>query len=730
MNKTFKEQTTELVVAPPFKGKGLVNDRLRFDVSGLAPETNYTLTFNKDEGVKWESTSATSLVANYPNDFYRAETNTQIGAITNWAYDPTRNKVVFISDNNTAVFANDPLDGGSFDGYPLTNLTVEDLPIAITAITGTNVDNATNFGITFIGTVDGVPALLSLSETTVTNAIALDSLVSAVEGATDLEPVTPAMTGVVSGIAMDGQIMLHIVTYTAEDETYSGILVMQDNSVSGLVPLEVISDTIINPRYYSIFRIDNKFVITYNVSNMAKYWVFDGEALSSPVDLSSYDTNEDIYYPYIGYIEYNDVKTLYFANSNNPLVLKVTNYASEIPTITPITTTFVTGSGLFSDINEQTLVGMGDNGELLVLDPVTLAITNSVKVPDPLNGFSAQYLFPKYEDRVLVTSDQNDVFVLELPSGDIVDYESIAVTNIRQLATALTPYIDTIYNADGTIQEDSRDIILLNGAGINFQTPDGSDRFGIYTNSSEILDVYKTAQTESSGNINSAVNFSVGVNELALNLTSSGEGYVETPAMEGDPYIVGWYSNLELSPNTFHLNAVQTYNSNDGNNDLGLTWSSNLTDISLAHNKLVDTGNNENTIATFVMTNNGAMDGSFELSTYLSETLYTSSNNLIAQSSLHLGGNYASFTASNFASEEEVGIWLDPNGIDSGFPAIGVSGNTKFNDLVATSSFIPTGFDDAVQVMEGSIAYDNNFIYIKTNAGWAKAALTLLDPTP
>lgn len=50
MNNTFREQTTELQTIFPFKGKGVVNDRLRFDVSGLTANTEYLLSYDTTTG--------------------------------------------------------------------------------------------------------------------------------------------------------------------------------------------------------------------------------------------------------------------------------------------------------------------------------------------------------------------------------------------------------------------------------------------------------------------------------------------------------------------------------------------------------------------------------------------------------------------------------------------------------------------------------------------------------
>lgn len=46
MNNDFRSQTTTLQTAFPFKGKGVINDRLRLDVSGLAANTEYVLSYD------------------------------------------------------------------------------------------------------------------------------------------------------------------------------------------------------------------------------------------------------------------------------------------------------------------------------------------------------------------------------------------------------------------------------------------------------------------------------------------------------------------------------------------------------------------------------------------------------------------------------------------------------------------------------------------------------------
>jgi len=50
MNNDFRSQTTTLQTTFPFKGKGLVNDRLRLDVSGLAANTEYLLSYDTTTG--------------------------------------------------------------------------------------------------------------------------------------------------------------------------------------------------------------------------------------------------------------------------------------------------------------------------------------------------------------------------------------------------------------------------------------------------------------------------------------------------------------------------------------------------------------------------------------------------------------------------------------------------------------------------------------------------------
>lgn len=53
---------------------------------------------------------------------------------------------------------------------------------------------------------------------------------------------------------------------------------------------------------------------------------------------------------------------------------------------------------------------------------------------------------------------------------------------------------------------------------------------------------------------------------------------------------------------------------------------------------------------------------------------------------------------------------------------------TKSSKLKATLTITPTGSDDPTGVT-GTISWDNDYIYVKTSAGWARTALTLMDPT-
>lgn len=50
MNNDFRSQTTTLQTNFPLKGKGLINDRLRLDVSGLAADTEYVLSYDTTTG--------------------------------------------------------------------------------------------------------------------------------------------------------------------------------------------------------------------------------------------------------------------------------------------------------------------------------------------------------------------------------------------------------------------------------------------------------------------------------------------------------------------------------------------------------------------------------------------------------------------------------------------------------------------------------------------------------
>lgn len=49
--------------------------------------------------------------------------------------------------------------------------------------------------------------------------------------------------------------------------------------------------------------------------------------------------------------------------------------------------------------------------------------------------------------------------------------------------------------------------------------------------------------------------------------------------------------------------------------------------------------------------------------------------------------------------------------------------------VIGPLAYTPTGNDDTIGLV-GTIAYDNDFLYIKTSDGWAYSALTLLAPTP
>ena len=112
MNDTFRSQTTELVVAPPFKGKGLVNDRLRFDVSGLNPSITYLLSYNPSTSTfSWSDVDSAGIDTLYSADGTIAEARTVETGENNLTFTTTEGNITLESlvtdtyHNYVAVYA-------------------------------------------------------------------------------------------------------------------------------------------------------------------------------------------------------------------------------------------------------------------------------------------------------------------------------------------------------------------------------------------------------------------------------------------------------------------------------------------------------------------------------------------------------------------------------------------------------------------------------------------------
>lgn len=100
--------------------------------------------------------------------------------------------------------------------------------------------------------------------------------------------------------------------------------------------------------------------------------------------------------------------------------------------------------------------------------------------------------------------------------------------------------------------------------------------------------------------------------------------------------------------------------------------------------------------------------------------LTTTFNKLTVKGSAAIGTTYCSYTAppSGLIVEGGVGI-----GTLSPTATLDVNGSTGYNQVRMRTSYTPTGTSDTNGNV-GDIAWDANYIYIKTSAGWKRAALS------
>lgn len=69
MNTSFRSQTTELVTLHPLKGTGKINDRLRFDVTGLVAPNTYLLTYDPaTSAFSWQNVDSAGVDTLYSAD--------------------------------------------------------------------------------------------------------------------------------------------------------------------------------------------------------------------------------------------------------------------------------------------------------------------------------------------------------------------------------------------------------------------------------------------------------------------------------------------------------------------------------------------------------------------------------------------------------------------------------------------------------------------------------------
>jgi hypothetical protein len=89
-------------------------------------------------------------------------------------------------------------------------------------------------------------------------------------------------------------------------------------------------------------------------------------------------------------------------------------------------------------------------------------------------------------------------------------------------------------------------------------------------------------------------------------------------------------------------------------------------------------------------------------------------------------GHLSFWTRNASSLAERVRITEDGNfGIGTTTPTakLDVNGSTGYNQLRIRSSFTPTGTNDASGNV-GDIAWDDSYIYVKTNSGWKRSTLS------
>ena len=245
-----------------------------------------------------------------------------------------------------------------------------------------------------------------------------------------------------------------------------------------------------------------------------------------------------------------------------------------------------------------------------------------------------------------------------------------------------------------------------------------SNTTGLYNSAVGALTLY----SNTTGYYNSAV----GANSLRLNTTGNNNSAVGTYAL--------------------YANTTGAYNSAVGANALYSNTTGNSNSV-LGYNALYSntTGSNNSAVGASALYANTTGNNNSAIGYNAGRYIASGSNNQTSSNSVYLGYDTRA-AADGDTNEIVIGYTAIGNGSNSatlgndsitktilkGNIGIGstspsaklhVAGSTGYNQLRLQTSYTPTGTSDA-NGSTGDISWDDNYIYVKTSAGWKRAALS------